>query len=182
MRMKVALIRCSQTVRQMECPIIDVLYLNTIYHCHLDFLFFQIFIMSSVAIFLLIAVTAFPGKSNPVERDKDVINSEQIISMDISHKNNENESKLNDYAEYEDDDEMSVYKLLEKEDETILTEIEKLYTAFVHDHLNEVPLLRILAQKPHSLTIMVQPKLVHPNTMVRLLCSENHINSSQLTG
>ena len=130
--------------------------------------------MPSVAMFLLIAVMALPGNSYPEERDKNVINNEEPA---ISNKNNENESHSNeDYVEYEDDDEMSVYERLEKEDETILTEIEKLYTAFVHDHLNEVPLLSILAQKPHSLTIMVQPKHVHPNTMVRLLCIENLSN------
>ena len=123
--------------------------------------------MPSVAVFLLMGVMAFPSHSNPVERDKNFTNNEQPA---FTHKNNENESNSNeDYAECEDDDEMSVYKRLEKEDKTILTEIEKLYTAFVHDHLNEVPLLSILAQKPHSLTIMVQPKLVHPNTVVRLL-------------
>ena len=136
-----------------------------------------------MAVFLLIAAKAYTGHSYPVERDKDVINNEESASMDIAHTNNEDKSNSNEeYAEYADDDEMSVYKLLENEDETILTEIEKLYTAFVHDHLNEVPLLRILAQKPHSLTIMVQPKHVHPNTMVRLLCIEYHINLSQLTG
>ena len=127
--------------------------------------------------FLLIAVMAFPGNSYPEERDQNVINNEEPA---ISNKNNENESHSNeDYVEYEDDDEMSVYERLEKEDETILTEIEKLYTAFIHDHLNEVPLLSILAQETHSLTIMVQPKHVHPNTMVRLLCVENLSNQAK---
>ena len=146
---------------------------NTIisYHNILIYIhsFFRFSIMPSMAVFLMIAVMTFPGHSYPLERDKDVINNEQ---PSITHENNENE----DYAEYGDDDEMSVYKRLEKEDENILTEIEKLYTAFVHTHLNEVPLLSILAQEPHSLTIMVQPKLVHPNTMVRLLCIENLSN------
>jgi hypothetical protein len=127
--------------------------------------------MPSVSVFLLIAVMAFPGHSYPVERDKDVINIEKYA---ITHKNSDNESNSNeDFEEYNNDDEMSVYKSLEKEDETILTEIEKLYTAFVHDHMNEVPLLSILAQEPHSLTIMVQPKQVQPDRMVKLLYSEN---------
>ena len=75
--------------------------------------------MTSVAVFLLIAVITIPGHSYPVERDKDVINNEQPA---ITHDNNENELNSNDdYAEYDDDDEMSVYKRLENEDENILT-------------------------------------------------------------
>ena len=67
----------------------------------------------------------------------------------------------------DDDDDMSVYKELESEDYSILTELEKLYTAYMHETTHDTPLLSILDQGAHSMTILVRPRYHHPDTKVR---------------
>ena len=83
---------CSRAVRQNEYRLLTLLnsysilvQSNTIYHLIYIHCIFRFFIMTSVAVFLLIAVITIPGHSYPVERDKDVINNEQPA---ISHENN----------------------------------------------------------------------------------------------
>ena len=71
----------------------------------------------------------------------------------------------------EDEDDVSVYETIRDENHDILTKIEKLYTAFKshehhHGHLPDLPLLSIVEQEPHSMTIMVKPREVVPDTMV----------------
>merc|ERR1719233_2725699 len=67
-----------------------------------------------------------------------------------------------------DDDNMSVYKELESEDYNILTELEKLYTAYMHETSHDTSLLSILDQGAHSMTILVRPRYHHPDTKVKL--------------
>jgi len=73
----------------------------------------------------------------------------------------------------DNEDDISIYESIRDENQDILTKIEKLYTAFKshehhHGHLPDIPLLSIVEQEPHSMTIMVKPKEVKPDTMVRL--------------
>jgi len=81
--------------------------------------------------------------------------------------------KYVDDSDDDEDDETSIYESIRDEDQDILTKIEKLYAAFKshehhHGHLPDLPLLSIVEQEPHSMTIRVKPKEVQPDTMVRL--------------
>ena len=71
----------------------------------------------------------------------------------------------------DDDDNLSVYKELESEDYSILTELEKLYTAYMHETKHDTPLLSILDQGEHTMTILVRPRHHHQNTKVRYTVS-----------
>jgi len=76
-------------------------------------------------------------------------------------------------SEEEDGDDVSVYESIRDENQDILTKIEKLYSAFRshehhHGHLPDLPLLSIVEQEPHSMTIRIKPREVMPDTMVRL--------------
>ena len=96
------------------------------------------------------------------------------FSEDHIHIVADNEFKviLSTGEEYDEEDDISVYETIRDENHDILTKIEKLYTAFRshehhHGHLPDLPLLSIVEQEPHSMTIMVKPKEVVPDTMVR---------------
>ena len=132
--------------------------------------------------FLFLFITVILASPAPLERNKDAIHKqlieEKVDQMNSSASNIDDENPvqirtdIESEEEYVDYDDISVYERLEKEDESILTEIEKLYTAFMHhehdhDHLHQVPLLSISEQEPHSMTIMVQPEQIQPDTMVR---------------
>ena len=89
--------------------------------------------------------------------------------------NNEFKVMLSTGEEYDDDDgeedDISVYETIRDENQDILTKIEKLYTAFKshehhHGHIPDLPLLSIVEQEPHSMTIRLKPKEVMPDTMV----------------
>jgi hypothetical protein len=90
--------------------------------------------------------------------------------------NNEFKVMLSSDEEYDDEeeDDNSVYETIRDENQDILTKIEKLYTAFRshehhHGHLPALPLLSIVEQEPHSMTIMLKPREVQPDTMVRYI-------------
>ena len=79
-------------------------------------------------------------------------------------------SRGEEYDDAEEDD-ISVYETIRDENQDILTKIEKLYTAFKshehhHGHKPDLPLLSIVEQEPHSMTIRLKPKEVMPDTMV----------------
>ena len=59
------------------------------------------------------------------------------------------------------------------EDIELLTKIEILYNAFKsqdhqHKHPHKFPLLSVVETEPHSMTIMVTPELLKPETMVNI--------------
>ena len=91
-------------------------------------------------------------------------------------KRNEYEVMLSKIEEKEDydeeiDDGYSIYESIRDENHDILTKIEKLYTAFKsdehhHEHLPDIPLLSIVKQEPHTMTIMVKPKEFQTDTLV----------------
>jgi len=128
-----------------------------------------------------------------VKRDTDLRDAEhEVVASEEDHEHshlsedhihivadNEFEVVLTPGREYVDDsdddedDETSIYESIRDEDQDILTKIEKLYAAFKshehhHGHLPDLPLLSIVEQEPHSMTIRVKPKEVQPDTMVRL--------------
>ena len=120
-------------------------------------------------------------------------NSEHAqFSDDHIHIVADNEFKvmLSAEEEYEKEDDVSVYETIRDENHDILTKIEKLYTAFKshehhHGHLPDLPLLSIVEQEPHSMTIMLKPKEVQPDTMVRYILDlsfliefKQHLNGS----
>ena len=142
--------------------------------------------------FLFLFIAVILASPAPLERNKDVIESKQPIkelfdqmhssASNIDDENIENPVQITTVLgkeseeEYDDHDDVSVYERLEKEDEAIFTDIEKLYTAFTHsDHLHQVPLLSIFGQEPHSITIMVQPEQIQPDTMVRHFSSSKEL-------
>ena len=97
------------------------------------------------------------------------------LSEDHIHIMGDNEFKVmlssDEGYDDEDEDDVSVYETIRDENQDILTKIEKLYTAFRshehhHGHLPDLPLLSIVEQEPHSMTIMVKPREVVPDTMV----------------
>ena len=96
-----------------------------------------------------------PCCSIPVGKDKD----------DLKELTNEDDF-LEDFPEEEQRDKMWVYKSLKAEEEAYLNDIEKLYMAFIDHHGKEVPLLRNLDEEVHSLSFLVQPRELQPNTMV----------------
>ena len=76
--------------------------------------------------------------------------------------------------DYDSESDVSVYESIRDEKEAILTKIERLYNAFKsqahqHEHLHEFPLVSIVETEPHSMTIMVKPKQLKPDTMVACL-------------
>jgi hypothetical protein len=117
------------------------------------------------------------GVSNSDDNEHLNDNSEHAqFSEDHIHIVADNEFKvmLSSDEEYDDKDEddNSVYETIRDENQDILTKIEKLYTAFRsdehhHGHLPDLPLLSIVEQEPHSMTIMLKPREVQPDTMVR---------------
>ena len=113
--------------------------------------------MTSVFTCLLLCLLVCPSHSVPLERAGEHLGDNPGDSDTESDEH---------YEGYADDDIMAVYKELETEDASILTAIELLYTTYVHDHIHDVPLLTILEQEPHSVTIMVKPKQMQPNTQV----------------
>ena len=125
-------------------------------------MYFRPIIMISVLTYLLLCLLVCPSHSVPVERAGEHLGDSPGDSDTDSDE---------EYEGYANDDIMAVYKELETEDASILTAIELLYTTYVHDHIHDVPLLTILEQEPHSVTIMVKPKEMQPNTQV----SQSHI-------
>ena len=113
--------------------------------------------MISVLTYLLLCLLVCPSHSVPVERAGEHLGDSPGDSDTDSDE---------EYEGYANDDIMAVYKELETEDASILTAIELLYTTYVHDHIHDVPLLTILEQEPHSVTIMVKPKEMQPNSQV----------------
>ena len=102
------------------------------------------------------------GDSEPEQRQ---------MSEDHIHIFADKEFKMLLSSEEEDDDDVSVYESIRDENQDILTKIEKLYSAFRshehhHGHLPDLPLLSIVEQEPHSMTIRVKPREVMPDTMV----------------
>jgi hypothetical protein len=78
--------------------------------------------------------------------------------------------------DYDSESDLSIYESIHYENVSILTKIERLYNAFKsqtlqHDrhHWHEFPLLSIVETEPHSMTIMLKPKELKPDTMVKLL-------------
>ena len=97
------------------------------------------------------------------------------LSEDHMHIDTDNEIKVLLAAgeEYEDDDDVSIYDSIRDENRDILTKIEKLYSAFKshehhHGHQPDLPLVSMLEQEPHSMTIRLKPREVMPDTMVRV--------------
>ena len=93
------------------------------------------------------------------------------LSEDHIHVFGDKELKMMLSSEEEYNDDVSVYESIRDENQDILTKIEKLYSAFRshehhHGHLPDLPLLSIVEQEPHSMTIRVKPREVMPDTMV----------------
>ena len=93
------------------------------------------------------------------------------LSEDHIHVFDDKEFKMLLSTEEEYNDDVSVYESIRDENQDILTKIEKLYSAFRshehhHGHLPDLPLLSIVEQEPHSMTIRVKPREVMPDTMV----------------
>jgi len=96
------------------------------------------------------------------------------LSEDHMHILADNEFKvLLTASEEYDDNNVSIYESIRDENQDILTKIEKLYSAFKshehhHGHQPDLPLVSMVEQEPHSMTIRLKPKEIMPDTMVRL--------------
>ena len=103
------------------------------------------------------------------------------LSEDHMHIVTDNEFKVLLAASEEyDEDNASIYESIRDENQDILTKIEKLYSAFKshehhHGHRPDLPLVSMVEQEPHSMTIRLKPREVMPDTMVRV----NTINLSR---
>ena len=78
-----------------------------------------------------------------------------------------------DYDSAESD--ISIYESIKDEKYSILTKIERLYNTFKshpvhhdldHDHDHDLPLLSIASKEPQSITIMIKPRQLKPDTIV----------------
>ena len=115
--------------------------------------------------------------SEPGEGDagdsQDYAEEEDHSHLSEDHIHTKYEVLLSTIKEEYDEDEISIYESIRDENQDILTKIEKLYTAFKshehhHGHLPDIPLVSIVEQEPHTMTIMLKPKEVKPDTMVSL--------------
>ena len=75
--------------------------------------------------------------------------------------------------DYDSENDVSIYESIRNENVSILTKIERLYNAFKsqtlqheHHHSHEFPLLSIVEAEPHSMTIMLKPRQLKPDSMV----------------
>ena len=79
-----------------------------------------------------------------------------------------------DYPEYSEDSEddfyLSVYASIRDSNPEILTAVERRYKSHKqHHHEDLTPLLSLVTQEPHSMTIMMKPNKMEPESQVRLL-------------
>ena len=94
------------------------------------------------------------------------------LSEDHMHILADNEFKVLLAASEEyDEDHASIYESIRDENQDILTKIEKLYSAFKshehpHGHQPDLPLVSMVEQEPHSMTIRLKPREIMPDTMV----------------
>jgi len=86
----------------------------------------------------------------------------------------------NDYDDYESDndddtiDYESVYDLIRDELPEVLTQVERKYKTHIQHHHGEHvhgehPLLSLVSQEPHTMTIMIKPNKMEPEIKIRLL-------------
>ena len=75
------------------------------------------------------------------------------------------------YSEESDDDfYLSVYDSIRDSSPEILTAVERRYKSHKQHHHDELtPLLSLITKEPHSMTIMMKPKKMEPESQVRLL-------------
>jgi len=74
-----------------------------------------------------------------------------------------------EYSEDEVTDYESVYESIRDEIPELLTEVERKYKTHIQHQHGESPLLSLVTREPHTMTIMMQPMKMEPNTKVRLL-------------
>merc|ERR1711997_1303913 len=79
-----------------------------------------------------------------------------------------------DYSVYSDESEddffLSIYDSIRDSSPDILTAVERRYKSHKqHHHEDLTPLLSLVTQEPHSMTIMMKPSKMEPESQVRLL-------------
>jgi len=88
---------------------------------------------------------------------------------------NDTELISSDYSVYSEDGEddfyISVYDSIRDSSPEILTAVERRYKSHKQHHHDEdqSPLLSLVTQQPHSMTIMMKPSKMEPESQVRLL-------------
>jgi len=78
-----------------------------------------------------------------------------------------------DDFEYSEDEDLtdyeSVYDSIRDEIPELLTQVERKYKTHIQHQHGESPLLSLVTREPHTMTIMMKPMKMEPNTKIRLL-------------
>ena len=128
---------------------------------------------------LLLLVHSVAGAPADKKRNIEYVDREAVeISEDAAGDDTAVERMLLDTlgifessdASDDPEEEVSVYDSIKDENTSLLTAIERLYN-MLHsqrgDHVGqEDPLLDLENTGPHSLTLRIQPRYLHPDTMV----------------
>jgi len=104
---------------------------------------------------------------------------EQLHQHDggVQHAHGENHRHVKHQHQHDDgsihDHLLPIYDSIRNEQADILTQIERLYSAYQshssQSEGHEYPLVRLVASNPNSMTLMVSPKVFQPDVMIRLL-------------
>lgn len=86
-----------------------------------------------------------------------------------------------DDFEYSEDEDLtdyeSVYDSIRDEIPELLTQVERKYKTHIQHQHGESPLLSLVTREPHTMTIMMKPMKMEPNTKVNYLYCTNVVPS-----